>query len=370
MSYAGGPVLTDQHNAYTWNNVPAYHDGKVIVYRVNETSPLLDDDTYSVKYSHTSDKFEKVFTLIDDGNTSELATRNQTVDVTNKHETRVINIDAYKTWNDEDQTKRKQATLTLWKTVNGARSVVTTVVNGQTVWDEGTVTEEDKTDPVKTWSDLPVYEMGYPITYTIEETTIDGYKTTYEVDYTKPGATETDPDVVVDEPGSSIDASEVKRTYYAAGDTIPQGKKVGDENTTAIFRIENEETIDIEVKKTWLDGANANVTFELWRTTMEEADLTDSSFTEKVICYQNNDTLERISVQDYNNLPSEQKSNYSEVKGKNWSPYDPNDASVTVDGWKKADEHEFAASIFDNTQDTDVKTYTFNDLPRQEVSMY
>ena len=457
VNYADGPVLTHQHDAYTWNDVPAYRDGKPVVYRVSEASPLLDDGTYRLKSSHTSDTKEKVFTLINNSGEN-VSTHNQTVDVTNRHETRIINIDAYKVWNDDDPTKRKESTLTLWKEVNGARSIVSKTEGGHTTDDTGTVPTTDQTDPVKTWSDLPVFERGYPITYTIEETTIDGYKTVYELDYTKENGTSEGEEIHIK--SDTVDAEDVKRTYYQGatdkkigdetvytdgtneyvkrGDDyyevtgesiadspaepqpdeddlevaknddsdIPSGvdKEPGDESTTASFTIENEETIDIPIKKTWIDGANANVTFQLWRTTTKEEDLTSSVLgdvkeyeltsnpdtkisvaqyralsdadkalytpVKRIICYQHNETGNYISVQDYDELPTSEKSKYTAVEGSEWSPYDPADPSKTVDGWERADdiEHEFLSRDFENQHTPGYSVEeTFKNLPRQKI---
>lgn len=423
VNYADGPVLTHQHDAYTWNDVPAYRDGKPVVYRVSEESLLLDDGTYRLKSSHTSDTKEKVFTLINNSGQT-VTTNNQTVDVTNRHETRIINIDAYKVWNDDDPTKRKESTLTLWKEVNGARSIVSKTVAGQTHDDTGTVPTTDKTDPVKTWSDLPVFERGYPIKYTIVEESIDGYRTEYELDYTKENGTPEGEEV--HKKSDTVDAKDVKRTYYrgatdkkidgetvytdgiseyvkrgdeyfaVTGDTIaaspadpqpeeddlevaknddddiPAGvdKNPGDESTTASFTIENEETIDIPIKKTWIDGANANVTFQLWRTTTDVDNLTNSKFVERTICYQHNETGNYISVQDYDELPTSEKSKYTAVKGNEWSPYDPEDPSKTVDGWERADdiEHEFLSRDFENQHTPGFSIEeTFKNLPRQKI---
>ena len=250
VTHNGGPVHTSQYEAYTWNNVPAYQDGKVIVYRINESSPILDDGTYTIKYSHTSDTREKVFTLVDESSATP-ATLNQTIDVTNEHITQKINIEAYKTWNDEDPSKRQETTLTLYKTVNGAKSAVT--LHDSTELDTGTVPKTDETDPVKVWSGLPMYENGYPITYSIVEKSISGYETTYKISYTDTtgGA--------VDKKGDAIDVKNVKREFYTEQDEIdgkiPDDKEVGDEKTTAAFKIENKEIIfRITGTKKWIGG--------------------------------------------------------------------------------------------------------------------
>lgn len=354
VSYAGGPVLTHQHDAYTWNDIPAYRDGKPVTYRVFETSSLLNDGTYMIEYSHTSDKYEKVFTLINHS-AQTISTHNQTVDVMNKHATRIINIKAYKIWNDDDSSKRSESVLRLYKTVNGATSVVTKTVGGRTIEDTGTVPVVSTTEPVKIWSDLPVYEGGYPITYRIEEESIDGYKTVYELEYTKGD----EAGKKIKKKSDNVDASDVKRTFDASGN----------ENTTAKFTVENEQTIDIKVDKTWVDGANANVTYELWRTTTKEEDLTDSKFKKITICYQHKDNHSRISIQDYNDLPGKEKNNYTEVEGQTWSPYSSADPAVPVDGWEKVTAHEFPAAIFENSSSGDTKSYPFEDMPRQEAKI-
>ena len=366
VTYAGGPVLTHQHDAYTWNSVPAYIDGKPVTYRVFENSSIFDEGgTYTMSFSHTSESAERVFTLINEssGSDSSVTVHNQTVDVTNRHATRVINLEAYKLWNDEDTSGRKETTVRLWKTVNGARSVVTKTAGGNISDDTGTVgTDASPDSPFKTWKDLPAYENGYPITYTIEEDSVSGYKTSYEVDYTEVTSSEESSvtgEQVVKKSGASIDASKVKRTYASDGN----------ENTTASFRIENDKTIDLTVKKTWEAGANANVEFELWRTTKSLDKLTSSALpNDGVICYKKNDSSGNyISISDYNKLQDSDKSAYTAVNGKSWSPYANASSTETVDGWEKVNTHEFNAALFDVSANEDSKSYTFTDLPRQKV---
>ena len=370
VSFAGGPVLTGQYNAYTWSNIPAYIDGKPVIYSIEETSPLLDDGTYYVKYNHTSDTHEKVFTLINNSSQT-AATHNQTVDVTNKHDTHIINIEAYKTWNDDNADKREQTTLTLYKTVDGARSVVTSSASGAAVPDTRTVTTTD-TDPADpmVWRDLPAYEYRNPITYTIVETSVDGYITEYNVEYTDEN------DNSVNKKEDSVEAKTVKRTYYSEDDKtagkIPDGKDVGDESTTAVFRIENDETVDIEVSKMWVDGAVANVDFQLWRTTKAESDLTTSQIKEidDPVYWYKDSTGNKITAADYNTLSDGDKANYTALKNTTWSPY-ASDGTTTVDGWELVTDatHQFLAADFEEKSEAEggsKLTYTFKDLPTKD----
>ena len=314
VNYVGGPVLTHQNNAYTWNDLPAYRDGKVVTYRVLEEGDILDKTkvdkyAYDIESNHTSQTHEKTFNLIDSSNNT-ITGLNQTVDVTNKHETQVVNIKVYKTWDDTDESDRSTSTLRLYKVVNGIETIVTTGEGTNVQEDLGTVPVTDETDPVKVWNDLPTYEGGYPVSYLLREDAVDGYITIYEAAYKKTDNTDVDTKTQV------IPAEDIKRTFYEQGDTLPTGKKVGDESTTAVFKILNERSVNVKVEKTWINGANANVTYELWRTIKKESELTDSAFTTTAVAssdpnayYVRNVII--LTADEYNALSDGEKANYT-----------------------------------------------------------
>mgnify|MGYP004520899175 CR=1 FL=1 len=136
----------------TWDDLPKYENGEPIVYTVEEkaidgytTGYSTDTDTFTIKNTHTPEKISKTVT---------------------------------KVWDDEnnqDGNRPKEIFVTLYKEVNGEK----TVVEGK----ENVKITPDKNDKWKcTWDDLPKYENGKPIVYTVEETAINGYTPAYSTD--------------------------------------------------------------------------------------------------------------------------------------------------------------------------------------------
>ncbi|MBR6459302.1 MAG: Cna B-type domain-containing protein [Actinomycetaceae bacterium] len=265
------PMVVDQDNYYTWDNLPAYENGKLIYYRVVEFGGSLPADKGGVflpdpdQVDHPEEIAYAWTALTATGNqeefniaketTTETGTTtestNRTVTVTNKHVPQLITLNVTKNWADEngDTSKRKTAKITLYKTVNGAESVVTERDNSVPTEPSTETTFEDFT----TFEDLPVYENGYPITYRVEETAIDHYGTTYKTSYTPAGATEpTTGD------GNSLDVSTVKRTW---------DEDTRKETTEATFNVKNARLTEVIVEKTWFDGATENVIYRVYRTT-------------------------------------------------------------------------------------------------------
>ena len=323
-NYVGGPILTHQNDAYTWTNLPAYIDGKLVTYRIVENddpeNPLLANHIYDIESNHTSQTHEKTFNL---ANTSgeEPTSLNQTVDITNKHETQIINIEVFKQWDDQDERDRSESKIRLYKVVNGIETIVTKGEAPNISEDIGDVPVTIPTDvednplPIKVWYDLPTYEGGYPITYLLKEDDIEGYIAIFEAIYDK--ADDGSDDEIITE-SDSILAEDVERTFYESTDELPEDreKKVGDENTTAKFEIINERSVNVKVSKTWINGANANVTYELWRTIVKEEDLNASAFKEVAIdaadpnlYYVDNNVY--ISADEYNDLSAEEKLKYT-----------------------------------------------------------
>lgn len=124
---------------WSWTGLPEYEMGKPVVYTITEDP--IDDYT----------------TEIDGYN------------VTNSYTPETVDVEGMKTWDDmdnQDGMRPAEITIHLWKTVGENESVLVETI---------TVTETEEWK----WSftDLPKYEGGQEITYTITEDPIDGYTT-------------------------------------------------------------------------------------------------------------------------------------------------------------------------------------------------
>lgn len=123
---------------YNFGKVDKYYEGQVITYTVIEDNI----DGYNVEYNG--------------------------LDITNTHTPETIDITGKKIWNDvdnQDGKRPEEITVILNKTVAGITTKVTE-----------TIVEEDNDG---NWNfkfvNLPVYENGQKIIYTVEEVDVDGY---------------------------------------------------------------------------------------------------------------------------------------------------------------------------------------------------
>ncbi len=301
-------VMIDDNVAgtVTFDNLPMYRDGKPVKYTVLEMMDPRDGgapDGYTDTYSYT-----QPITLVKD------AASNR-VTVTNTHTPETIDISVMKDWDDSDPSRRGNATLTLEKQVEG--STATTIV------DQVPAITADTQDnaTVQTWLDLPVYENGKKITYSVRETQIQGYAAPiYSTAYTKKDDSQYSGNNAV------VNASDVKET--------------------ATVTVTNVETLNITVKKIWVDGANANVTLQLFRTATPEADLVDSA-------------IKKVdSVTSTAENPK---------KVKTWSPY-ASDGTTLIEGWKEVPRaiHTFVSDHFANSSTGDDETHVFEGLPKYD----
>src|SRR5699024_7991391 len=130
--------VTEANNwEYSFTDLPKYADGEEIVYTVTE------------------DEVEGYETVIDE------------FTITNSYTPEVTEVAGSKTWDDADnQDGNRPESIT-----------VNLLANGEKV-DEAVVTAED--DWSYSFTDLPKYENGEEITYTITENTVEGY--TPEID--------------------------------------------------------------------------------------------------------------------------------------------------------------------------------------------
>ncbi len=133
--------------------------------------------------------------------------------ITNKHTPETVTITGTKTWNDADnQDGKRPASITVNLLANG------------TVKDSKTVTQKDNW--TYTWKDLPKYENGSEIKYTVTENKVEGYQATSDginiinnytpgktsVSVVKAWADENDKD--------AIRPASVSATLYADGATV------------------------------------------------------------------------------------------------------------------------------------------------------
>ena len=123
---------------YTFSNLPKYNDGKKITYTVTE------------------DEVEGYTTKISD------------YDITNIHQSETTEVSGTKTWIDNDNQDG----------IRPERIIINLLANGEKV-DNKVVTEKNGTWEYS-FTDLPKYENGEAITYTVEEVPVDGYTTTID----------------------------------------------------------------------------------------------------------------------------------------------------------------------------------------------
>ena len=130
---------------YSWSDLPVYEAGKRITYTVKEVGETN---------GKIAGKNSKEYTVEYDG-----------MNITNSYAPETTSISGRKTWNDssnQDGVRPDSITVELLKTVNG-----TTTSMGDNYKRTLTGNTVDTVD--YSWSDLPVYEAGKEITYTVKE---------------------------------------------------------------------------------------------------------------------------------------------------------------------------------------------------------
>ena len=123
-------TLTPTDTSYTWLNLPVYEQGKTITWSIAETAV---PDEYSVTYDPTGHV------------------------ITNSYTPETTSVTIAKIWDDNNdkEGKRTAYTVTLYK-------------DGVSYTDQVL----DKNSLTWTWEDLPVYDHGETITWTVDETGI------------------------------------------------------------------------------------------------------------------------------------------------------------------------------------------------------
>ena len=130
---------------YSWSDLPVYEAGKRITYTVKEVGETN---------GKIAGKNSKEYTVEYDG-----------MNITNSYAPETTSISGRKTWNDssnQDGVRPDSITVELLKTVDG-----TTTSMGDNYKRTLTGNTVDTVD--YSWSDLPVYEAGKRITYTVKE---------------------------------------------------------------------------------------------------------------------------------------------------------------------------------------------------------
>ncbi|MCF0111614.1 MAG: Cna B-type domain-containing protein, partial [Erysipelotrichaceae bacterium] len=149
--------LTDPNWHFEFTDLPKYDDNnKVIAYQISET---LDTTT------------EKYYTGEVTGNVTDGFT------ITNTHTPATISIDGTKVWKDDSNNDGKRpASITVYLLKNGE------VINTQTQVVSGSMSKNKWTFE---WTDLPKYEDGKEITYTVsEEPIMEDGSTLYSTEIT------------------------------------------------------------------------------------------------------------------------------------------------------------------------------------------
>lgn len=136
-----------------------------------------DDGTWTAEFTNLAkykDGKEITYTITEDSVT-EYETTITDFDIINKYTPKAIEYQVTKVWddnNDQDGKRPDSVTVQLYKSVNGSTPVA---VEGKTL----TITADDKTDDntwIASFTNLPQFEKGQEITYSVQETDVaDGY---------------------------------------------------------------------------------------------------------------------------------------------------------------------------------------------------
>lgn len=140
---------------------------------------LLADKTYTVveldekgQQINGSGKYNNAYS-------TEYKQDEATTIITNTHTPEKISKTVTKVWDDEnnqDGIRPEKIYVTLYKEVNGTKTVVEENVE---ITD---ALKDEKDNWIYTWNNLPKYENGKPIVYTVEERAMNGYTPNYSTD--------------------------------------------------------------------------------------------------------------------------------------------------------------------------------------------
>ena len=186
--------LTDGNWTYTWNNLPEKKAGKTIKYTVKEVGTA---DGYTTSYSDENQ-----------GN----------IVITNKHVPETTSVEGQKTWDDsnnQDGKRPSEITVNLLK--NGAPFKTATV----------------KADADGNWkyrfTDLPKYENGQEVKYSVTENAVEAYNTKIEGYNIKNSYTPKKTSVTVTKSWDDANNQDGKRPDSVKVQLYGDGNKVGNE---------------------------------------------------------------------------------------------------------------------------------------------
>lgn len=221
---------------------------------------LLAGNTYTVKELDSNGvAIENGGNYNSNYTTKYVITGNKTV-ITNKYIPEVISKVVKKLWEDSDNqdgTRPNKIDVTLFKKVNGIKQAIDTVeLNESNNW-------------TKEWNNLPKYENGKEITYTVEETVPNGYEAKYSDDtftitnkYT-PGTVSksVNKEWIDNDNQDGIRPDEVTVQLYANGVAKGNSVKLNKSNSwtytwTGLPEKENGKTISYEVKELKIGNTN------------------------------------------------------------------------------------------------------------------
>ena len=183
-----------------------------------------EDDTYTITYTglpRYNNGTEVEYTVTEDAIPGYSTTGSPAKDhgtITNTHEPEITKVTATKTWSDNDNQDGKRpsdATVQLYKTVDGTKTAVGDAV---------TVPATDGT--INVWENLPVYEGGAQITYSVEETLPAGSEYTKSGDDTTLPAVKNDSGTIAIT--NSLQTDPVKEVYSGSTKIDGQEVKAGD----------------------------------------------------------------------------------------------------------------------------------------------
>lgn len=221
---------------------------------------LLAGNTYNVKELDSNGvAIENGGNYNSNYTTKYVITGNKTV-ITNKYIPEVISKVVKKLWEDSDNqdgTRPNKIDVTLFKKVNGIKQAIDTVeLNESNNW-------------TKEWNNLPKYENGKEITYTVEETVPNGYEAKYSDDtfiitnkYT-PGTVSksVNKEWIDNDNQDGIRPDEVTVQLYANGVAYGNAVKLNKNNAwtytwSGLPEKENGKTISYEVKELKIGNTN------------------------------------------------------------------------------------------------------------------
>nr|WP_051764117.1 Cna B-type domain-containing protein [Streptococcus gallolyticus] len=300
-----------------------------------------DDGTWTAEFTNLAkykDGKEITYTITEDSVT-EYETTITDFDIINKYTPKAIEYQVTKVWddnNDQDGKRPDSVTVQLYKSVNGSTPVA---VEGKTL----TITADDKTDDntwIASFTNLPQFEKGQEITYSVQETDVaDGYTASVS--------------------GQMITNSHTPDTV------VISGTKVWDDNNNQDGKRTATVTVQILKGETVVDE-------------IEVSESDDWSFTSKELPkYENGQeivySVVEDEVDDYTSQPtgmnvtnSHEPEITSVSGGKTWSDNDDQDGirpdSITIELLANGESTG-------NTQTVSADTnweYTFKDVPKYE----